>query len=271
MEFSVLSSGSRANAIYLSSGGESLLVDCGLSGRELERRLRRLSLSLSGISAVLVSHEHSDHVIGIPQLMKKHPMPVFATEGSWAAAHELGAVPEEHRRRYRSGEQVQIGKFTVEPFSVLHDAMDPVMYRISDGESVVCIITDLGQATTLVKERIRGANALIIEANHDHELLNLAPYPWSLKQRIRSRHGHLSNEEAGSVLDELRRGEWAAPRVIIAAHISEKSNTPHLARTALERGWHGEDHREICRQADYSGPKFIAASAFVETALFKLA
>ena len=145
------------------------------------------------------------------------------------------------------------------------------MYRITDGESVICIVTDLGQATTLVKERIRGAHALIIEANHDHELLNLAPYPWSLKQRIRSRHGHLSNEEAGSVLGELKQGEWARPQFVIAAHISEKSNTPHLARTALERGWHGENHQEICRADGYDGPRFIAASAFLETPLLKVA
>lgn len=274
VEFSVLSSGSRANAIYVASGGTSLLIDCGLSGRELDRRLGRLSLAASSLSAVVVSHEHSDHVVGIPQLMKRAAVPVFATEGSWAASRELETVPEELRRRCRAGEPFIVGELTVEPFSVIHDAMDPVMFRVSDGASVLCIVTDLGQSTTLVRERIRGATAIVLEANHDPDMLFAAPYPWSVKQRIRSRHGHLSNEEAGELLLELRAGSLSDPKVIVAAHISEKSNTPERARSTLEHAWHGS--RELLELdaipdgEDRPGPRFIAASAAFETPLIRL-
>ncbi len=227
MRFSVISSGSKANCTYVESGGFRLLVDCGLSGKQAEARLATHGVDAASIKAILVTHEHSDHIHGVGTLSRRHGIPVYANRGTM---EHVGKV--KGREIFSTGEELQVGPFAVTPFSIAHDAVDPVGFVLKSQGFKLVLVTDLGRVTTLVREHIRGANAILLESNHDQEMLQGCSYTWELKQRISSTHGHLCNDAAGQLLEEVMHPELFH---IVLGHLSENSNTPQLALKTANR------------------------------------
>jgi phosphoribosyl 1,2-cyclic phosphodiesterase len=224
----VLASGSKGNAIYVSDGVTSLLVDAGLSAREIGRRLDSRGLNPASLSAILVTHEHGDHVHGVERLCRRYRLPVYLTPGTLHAAAALRELPE--TRTFDCGCPFRVGTLTVHPFSISHDAEDPAGFTIGGSGSRIGIATDLGHVTAMVREHLRGCRLLVLEANHDPDMLMDGPYPWFLKQRIRGRTGHLSNSESGQLLAEI-----AHPGLeqVVLAHLSATNNTPEKALAAV--------------------------------------
>jgi phosphoribosyl 1,2-cyclic phosphodiesterase len=220
----ILGSGSRGNAIHVSDGTTSILVDAGFSAREIDRRLRSRGLDPEHLSAILLTHEHGDHVRGVERLVRRHRLPVYLTAGTRQEAAGLRTLPE--ILPFACGCEFRINTLTVRPFSISHDARDPAGFTIGANGSRIGIATDLGHVTALVREHLRGCRMLIVEANHDPNMLMEGPYPWFLKQRIRSRTGHLSNQEAGRLLAEILDADLEQ---VVLAHLSETNNTPAAA------------------------------------------
>lgn len=226
----VLASGSRGNAVYLASEAGALLIDAGLSGREIERRLRQQHLDPCHLVAILVTHEHSDHIRGVGVLARRYKLPVYMTAPTHRAARDtIGELPACHY--FEPGKGFQVADFAIHPFALPHDAADPVGFTFARNGSRLGLATDLGVATGLVEERLKGCDLLLVEANHDKEMLANGPYPWHLKQRIRSRIGHLSNRATGELLGRLIHPNL---RQIILGHLSETNNSHRLARQAVE-------------------------------------
>jgi phosphoribosyl 1,2-cyclic phosphodiesterase len=220
----VLGSGSRGNAVYVSDGTTSILVDAGFSAREIDRRMRSQDLDPGRLSAILVTHEHTDHVRGIERLVRRHRLPVCLTSGTLAGAPSLKDLPE--LQTFTCGREFRINTLAIHPFSIAHDARDPAGFTIGANGGRIGIATDLGHATTLVKEHLRGCRLLILEANHDPLMLIDGPYPWFLKQRIRGRNGHLSNPESVELLAEVLH---PGLEHVVLAHLSETNNSPEIA------------------------------------------
>ncbi len=262
LAFCVLSSGSRANCIYVQSGETRVLVDCGLSAKRAALRLESIGIDAEAIDGIILSHEHEDHSSGVRVFSKRHDTPIYVNPGTRGCCKHLAEVPEDRIRYFDSGIEFEVGALQFSPFSLVHDAYDPVGFRVSAGGKTLAIATDLGQVTNLVRERVRDVDAIILEANHDPVLLQDAPYPWSLKQRISSRKGHLSNELAAELVEQISRTNEDRLQVAVAAHISEKSNTPELAIEVFKKAW--------SRGGNTSSPTFIAACAEKTTPFFSL-
>jgi phosphoribosyl 1,2-cyclic phosphodiesterase len=231
----VLGSGSGGNAIYLSSPNARILIDIGFGPRQLAKRLEPIGANLSQIDAVLVSHEHSDHIKGI-NLLKGSRFPntfCYTNRLTAEAIHgAVGSLPDK-LRLFANGDSFTIADLTVNPFSVLHDAIDPVGFEIVSNGIKITVATDLGYVTGLVRERMKGSDCVIIESNHDENLLKHDVHrPWSLKQRILGKTGHLSNENAGRLLAEVAHEGLAK---VVLAHISRDCNTPALAKSAAQK------------------------------------
>jgi phosphoribosyl 1,2-cyclic phosphodiesterase len=224
----VLGSGSRGNSVYVSDGETSILVDAGFSAREIDRRMRSQGFDPARLDAILITHEHTDHVRGVERLVRRHHLPVYLTAGTHQGAASLQGLPEVHP--FVCGSELRINTLTVRPFSISHDARDPAGFTIGANGSRIGIATDLGQVTALVREHLRGCRLLILEANHDPDMLMDGPYPWFLKQRIRSRIGHLSNQESCRLLEEILH---PALEQVVLAHLSETNNTPSKALTEM--------------------------------------
>jgi phosphoribosyl 1,2-cyclic phosphodiesterase len=230
LSFTVLGSGSSGNATLVSSGDTHILVDVGLSGRETVRRLAECGLRPEQIAAIVVSHEHGDHCRGIAPFAKNLELPVFITDGAHAAG-ELG-IADRKRQRIHSGSPFDIQGIEFTPFSVPHDAADPIAFRIENGGVKIAVVLDLGYMSGLVLERLRDCDALVLESNHDVNMLKVGPYPWALKQRVMSRRGHLSND---TVAEFLLDGFDGKARHVVLAHLSEKNNLPELALLSARR------------------------------------
>ncbi|RJQ75570.1 MAG: MBL fold metallo-hydrolase [Desulfobacteraceae bacterium] len=227
----VLASGSKGNAIYVGNGRTACLVDVGLSGIEIERRMCAAGLTADQLSAIVVSHEHSDHVRGVGVLSRRYRLPVYISPRTEkAAGSQLGRLHE--IRYFEIGRPFEINDLTFHPFSTSHDAEDSAGFTISQNGRKIGIATDLGIATGMVKEHLRTCALLILEANHDPTMLIEGPYPWPLKQRIKSRNGHLSNEDSGNLLAEIRHAGLCH---VVLAHLSETNNTPQKALLAIEK------------------------------------
>lgn len=232
MRFSVLGSGSRGNATLIAAGATRLLVDAGFSGRELAKRLAVVGVEPAQVTAILVTHEHGDHTRGVGVFARAHGTPIMMTEGTLGACAKLLRGSEEVRT-YRAGYPVEVGELEIEPFITVHDAVDPVAVAVSEPATGLRlgIATDLGRPTLQVMHALRGCDALIVESNHDESMLWSAGYPASVKARIASSHGHLSNQAAARLVVELLSAKLT---VVVLAHLSEESNTARLAKSVME-------------------------------------
>lgn len=237
MRVAVLGSGSRGNAVVVEAGGERLLVDAGFSCREIEKRLARVGVSAESLSAVVVTHEHRDHVRGADRLARRWRLPIYATGGTLEHAYGLSDEALALARRLDSGVPVEISGFVVEPFAIPHDAAEPVGLVVTAPDGCrLGLAGDLGSRSRLAWARLAELDVLLLETNHDLDMLRTGPYPWVLKQRIAGRHGHLSNRDAADGLAELLcdRLRW-----VVCYHLSQTNNLPHLAAeevaTALDR------------------------------------
>ena len=242
VRITVLASGSAGNALVVEAGSTCVLVDCGLSLRALHRRMAAAGLDPDGLDAVLVSHEHGDHVRGLETLIRRLRLPVMATAGTAAAlagvAIDGGLV---------SGRAVRVGGLTAIPVATSHDAAEPVGFVIDDGCASVGIVTDTGVTTHLLLERLAGCQALLLECNHDPDMLRLGPYPWPLKQRISSRTGHLSNTQSRDAVEVLAHDGL---EIVVGMHLSRENNVPGLVRQELARPLAGSGVRVAVADQD---------------------
>ena len=225
VRLTILGSGSAGNCALVESSDVSILVDAGLSGRHITERLGKVGRRVSDLDAILLTHEHTDHTKGLNILCNHHHLPIYCNRPTAEAI--APTLPKFSRWHFfTTGHAFEIGDLGIEPFSVPHDAQDPVGFVVRANGAAIAFVTDLGHATKLVVERVRTTNVLVIETNHDIKMLQEARRPWSLKQRIMGRHGHLSNEEAARVV-----GEVASDRLhtIFLAHLSRDCNRPALA------------------------------------------
>lgn len=225
----ILSSGSKGNAIYVSDGETSILIDAGLSGKEIERRMRSRDLDPTDLDAILVTHEHADHVRGVGVLSRRYDLPVYISpETDGAAARQIKKIREV--RHFRCGRSFRINDLSLHPFSTSHDASDSAGFTVQRNGVKIGIATDLGIATSVVRTHLKTCAMLILESNHDPKMLMEGPYPWHLKQRVRSRIGHLANEASRDLLGELLHDGLGR---VVLAHLSEQNNTPEMALRAV--------------------------------------
>ena len=231
LEICILASGSKGNAIYVSGGSTSILIDAGLSGIEIERRLNSKGLHPEDLDAILVSHEHTDHIQGVGVLSRRFNLPVYMNSKTEnAALSQLGTV--RMIKNFECGSPFMIKDLFIHPFSISHDAKDPSGFTVNQNGTKIGIATDLGIATSMVKEHLKGCSLLILEANHDEDMLINGPYPWPIKQRIKSRAGHLSNEASKNLLKELQHDGL---EYVMLAHLSQTNNTPQKALSEVSR------------------------------------
>src|SRR5947209_19662891 len=228
----MLGSGSGGNSALLATGHCKILVDGGLSARQITLRLEQCGILPEQLDGVLLTHEHGDHVCGLEVLCRKLDIPIYAnSQTAEAVRYDCSLDQHPHWRIFRTGSEFKICDITVQTFPVPHDAVDPVGFAFHSGESGLGFITDLGYATKMVVERLRQVHTLVIETNHDEKLLQNDPHrPWPVKQRIQSRHGHLSNAAAATVIEQLLAGKLER---VVLGHLSRDCNTPELAAGAI--------------------------------------
>lgn len=229
----VLASGSSGNCIWVSSGATAILVDAGLSAREIERRLAAIGRRPEALRAICLSHEHTDHTSGMARLHTRYGPALYANAGTIEGYTGGGTKASLPWNVFTTGAAFAIGDLTVEPFAVPHDAYEPVGFVISSGGVSLGIATDLGTPTSVVRERLKTCRALVLEMNHEEQLLHASRRPWPLKQRILGRQGHLSNRQSGELLESLAGTHLER---VFLAHLSAECNRPELAeRHARER------------------------------------
>jgi phosphoribosyl 1,2-cyclic phosphodiesterase len=244
VQLTILGSGSAGNCAYLETDECRLLIDAGFSGRQIRQRLASIGRAPEGLSGILLTHEHSDHIQGLTTLGGKLPVPVYCNRLTKEAMESLLSVRCESRL-FQTGATFEVGDVVVDTFPVPHDAYDPVGFLLHTPAGNIGFLTDLGHATKLVIERVRRANVLLLETNHDLKLLqDDRRRPWSVKQRILSRHGHLSNEAAAEVAAEIVTADL---RHLYLGHLSRDCNRPELAhRVVSERLEHlGAHHVRV--------------------------
>ena len=228
MRFACLGSGSKGNAWLIESGSTRVMLDCGFGLAETIRRLGRLDLDASDVTAIVVTHEHSDHVKGVLPFARKFGCPVWLSHGTRVM---LDTVGDADACKVIDGlDCFEIGDLSLQPFPVPHDAREPVQYVVSDGATRWALLTDLGHVTSHVAAMLDGCDALALECNHDLAMLRNGNYPRALKTRILGRYGHLDNDAAADLLAGLDKSRL---KYVIAAHLSAENNTPGLARSAL--------------------------------------
>ena len=254
MRFASLGSGSEGNALIVQVGATVLMMDCGFGLAATEARLARAGLMPGDIDAILVTHEHSDHIGGVARFARKHQLPVWLTHGT-AKVFNQGALPNALINFVDPHEAFLVGDIQVTPYFVPHDAFEPVQYVFSDGSARLGVLTDTGSITAHIEKTLSGCDALVLECNHDLDMLMNGPYPPSLKKRVAGKFGHLDNLTAASLLAGI---DCSRLKHILAAHLSQRNNLPALATAALagalgcEPGWigiaeqvNGFDWREI--------------------------
>jgi phosphoribosyl 1,2-cyclic phosphodiesterase len=210
------------------------LIDAGLSGIELERRMAGIGKSPDRLEAIIITHEHTDHVKGAGILSRRFDIPVYMTQQTFNACKTLGKIKD--LRFFECGSAFEVSGVTINPFSISHDACDPAGLTLSHGGKKIGLATDLGVVTNLVRSHLKDANLLYLESNHDPQMLVNGDYPWHLKQRIKSRTGHLSNAEARDLVGELAHEDLGH---VILAHLSEENNLPGKAASEVAKGLNG--------------------------------
>ncbi len=257
LRFRSLGSGSTGNAtlVEASSSGRTsrLLIDCGFTLRHLDARLARAGLCASDIDAIFITHEHGDHIGCAHGLARRDRIPVWMSEGTWLATG--GRDFEGQLNLARDGMNIEAGDITVQPFTVPHDAKEPLQLRCTDGNRTLGVLTDLGHATPHVLSHLTGVDALLLECNHDTDLLATSAYPAFLKHRVGGNYGHLSNAAASAI---ARAVHHAGLRHVVAAHLSEQNNRPELARRALAEAL-GADEAEMLTATAAEGSPWLDA------------
>ncbi|MGE0486644.1 MAG: MBL fold metallo-hydrolase [Gammaproteobacteria bacterium] len=248
MRFATLASGSNGNATLIVHGGHAVLIDCGLSLRQVEARAGALGFALGQLDAVLVTHEHDDHLAGAGALSRKYGIPLWLSAGTrLAGAVRLGAADD--CRDILPGVRFEIGPFECLPVIVPHDAREPCQFVVAAGGTRLGILTDVGQSTPHLLASYADLDALVLEFNHDTDLLRRGPYPPALQARVGGDYGHLSNAQAETILGSLDQGSL---RYFTAAHLSEKNNTPHHVEACIERALAPGVRRHVASQGEPS-------------------
>lgn len=233
MRLCSIASGSSGNCIYVGSDATHLLVDVGISGKRTEQGLNSLGVTATELDGILITHEHADHISGLGVIARKYDVPIYATSGTIDAilnSGGIGEVDESLFHEVKADEKLTIKDLTVNPMRISHDAAQPVAYRISYGTKKVGICTDLGVYNDYTVECLKGMDAVLLEANHDVNMLQVGPYPYYLKQRILGERGHLSNENSGRLLSQILHDGMEN---IILGHLSKENNLPELAYEAV--------------------------------------
>ncbi|MCP3875039.1 MAG: MBL fold metallo-hydrolase [Desulfobacteraceae bacterium] len=219
-----LASGSKGNSLFVSCNNSSILIDAGLSGVEIERRLSAVNIDPQSLTGIIITHEHSDHIKGAGVLSRRFNLPLYISQKTYQAAKSIGKIDDLYF--FECGTPFKIDQIHVSPFSISHDAKDPAGLTMESNGYKIGIATDLGIATNLVKDHLKNSNILYLESNHDPDMLINGPYPWFLKQRIKGRTGHLSNMDAKILVSELKTDRL---KHVILAHLSEENNCPKKA------------------------------------------
>jgi phosphoribosyl 1,2-cyclic phosphodiesterase len=227
VQISLLASGSKGNAVYVESGDTRVLIDAGLSAVEIIKRLAALGVDGSTLNAILISHDHSDHTRGAGTLARRLKIPLLVSSPTRRACDSL--LKKTVSIEFEAGTTFTFRDLLVDPFPVTHDAVDPVGFTITSREGKLGFATDFGIVTRLVANKLTGCRMLVLEANHDEEMLLNGPYPWHLKQRIKSKHGHISNTESMELLEDLLHEGLEG---VLLAHLSEVNNSPELPLAA---------------------------------------
>ena len=224
-----IASGSSGNCIYVGSDGTHILVDAGISNKRIEQSLHEIGVEARDLSGILVTHEHSDHIKGLGVLARRKAIPIYGTKETLTqikASKSLGEIPEELLRPILPDADFSIGDLKILPFSIDHDAANPVAYRVSEGRKSVAVSTDMGHYSQYIIDHLQNLDALLVEANHDVRMLEAGPYPYPLKRRILSDFGHLSNENSGRLISTILHD---GIRHIFLGHLSQENNIPELA------------------------------------------
>ena len=228
LTFCSLASGSSGNCQYIASERTKLLVDAGMSGKYIKTSLHNLDVDINTINGILLTHEHTDHVSGLGVLMRRHQIPLYVTEKTWEAVKlKIGEIDSKLLRVYDTIDMLEIGDITVQSAKISHDAVDPLCYAFICDRSKVAIATDLGMISDEVVSKFKDSDLIMVESNHDIEMLKLGSYPMYLKRRILSEFGHLSNDDAGYFSKEII--EFGKAKHILLAHLSKENNVPELA------------------------------------------
>jgi phosphoribosyl 1,2-cyclic phosphodiesterase len=247
MRFASLGSGSEGNGLVVEAGRTRVMLDCGFGLAETVSRLARLGLQPHDLTGIIVTHEHGDHIGGAGRFARKYGLPVWLTAGTLAMAQDMDRVEV---RVIDSHALFALDDLAVQPFPVPHDAREPVQFVFGDGAARLGVLTDAGCSTPHIEAMLAGVDALVLECNHDREMLANGAYPAGLKARVGGRFGHLENSQSAELL-----GRLAHPKLqcVMAAHISQKNNTPALARRALARALDCADHdiRVACQSAGF--------------------
>ncbi|MFY3792548.1 MBL fold metallo-hydrolase [Ureibacillus sp. MALMAid1270] len=231
MRFSVLASGSSGNAIYVENDDHAFLVDVGLSGKKMEQLFAKIDRDMKKLSGILVTHEHSDHIKGLGVVARKYKVPIYANEKTWLAMEDhIGNIPCDQRFLFNMETVQSFGSLSIESFAVSHDAADPMFYAFHENDRKLVVITDTGYVSDRMKGIIRGADSYVFESNHDIGMLQMGRYPWSVKRRILSDVGHVSNEDAAIAMSEV---VFEKPTQIYLAHLSKDNNMKDLARMSV--------------------------------------
>ena len=227
INYASVASGSNGNCHFVSYKNTKILVDAGLSGKKIEENLRKIDINLQNITGILISHEHSDHIKGAGILSRRYNIPIYANKKTWdEISVKLGKLEEVNIIKFENDVMFTINDLHITPFSIHHDAIDPVGFTINNGKNKISIATDLGHICDKIRNNIYESKLVVLESNHDVEMLKMGPYPYHLKKRVLSQNGHLSNEDAGKFSVELVQ---KGVKKILLAHLSKENNFPELA------------------------------------------
>jgi len=222
----VLASGSSGNAIYIGNDKTNILIDAGLSGRRIEEALKEIGVRCGDIDCILITHEHRDHILGAGVLSRRYDIPIYANEKTWEGiGKSIGEVREKNKRVFEN-KFFCVKSFTIKPFPIPHDALDPVAFSIYTDGKKITTATDIGHFNTTLEQNLKDSNLLILESNHDPEMLKFGPYPLHLKRRIMGKKGHLSNTEAALAAVRVIK---SGPVQLLLGHLSAQNNIPELA------------------------------------------
>lgn len=262
VKFCPLVSGSSGNSTYIGTEHTNILVDAGESGKKIEETLASINVCCKNIDGIFITHEHIDHIKGAGIISRRFDIPIYATEETWNAMEEsLGAVARKNKKIIYSGEKLEFNDICIKPFSIPHDAADPVGFSIFAGNMKITVATDIGHASDDVKEAVSDSSILLLEANHDVEMLRHGPYPYNTKKRILSDYGHMANVNAGSLLAEIMSEKI---KHIYLGHLSAENNTPSLAYKSIDNILYSHGMRagkdfsmEVAKRSSASTPAVI--------------